>query len=346
MIAFLTRRPLRLPILLAVVMIVMVVVLAAGWVILSIRSALQQTRFSALYWTLLSVGTIFFLLILAGVVVYLVLSIKAINITRRQSNFIDAVTHELKSPIASLKLYLQTLSRRQVPEKQCQEFYQLMLEDVDRLDNLINHVLEAARLDNPSEQTTLVPLRLDVVIGSCAESVRTRYAMPKDALQLDMRPVRVRAAPIDLELIFRNLLDNAAKYGGNFPDEPPRVRVVVRPTDLGMAVIHVEDNGPGIPKKLRKKVFRRFIRLGPELERTQTGLGLGLHIVSTLVARLGGKVHIKDRVGGRGTLFEVILPAVSESAEQPDTDRQVDSESTVADEPTASSLSHSVNREP
>ena len=105
------RRSLRLPIALAVVMILMLLVLTVGWVIMAVRSALDHAGWAPLYWTFLSVGSTFFVLILVGVVLYMTFSIKAINITRRQSNFIDSVTHELKSPIASLKLYLQTLVR-------------------------------------------------------------------------------------------------------------------------------------------------------------------------------------------------------------------------------------------
>ena len=102
------RRSLRFPITLAIVMIVLLVVLTIGWVLLNVSGA---------YWTLLSVGTTFTVLLVVGVVLYLVLSIKAINLNRRQSNFIDSVTHELKSPIASMKLYLQTLSRRRVNQQ-------------------------------------------------------------------------------------------------------------------------------------------------------------------------------------------------------------------------------------
>ncbi len=108
------RRSLRLPILLAIVMIALLVVLTVGWVLLNVSGRLQDERSSGLYWALLTIGSLFIVLLVVGMVLYLILSIKAINLTRRQSNFIDSVTHELKSPIASMKLYLQTLSRHQV----------------------------------------------------------------------------------------------------------------------------------------------------------------------------------------------------------------------------------------
>src|SRR5512140_1596032 len=111
-----TRRSLSLPIVLAIVMITLLVVLTIGWVLLSVVGA-KETELPGVYWALLATGSTFIALLVAGVVLYLILSIKAINLTRRQSNFIDSVTHELKSPIASMKLYLQTLSRHQVSQE-------------------------------------------------------------------------------------------------------------------------------------------------------------------------------------------------------------------------------------
>src|SRR5215471_14959790 len=141
------RRSLRLPITLGVVLIVLVVALTVGWVVVSASAALQSEH-SGVYWALLAVGATFFALVLVGVVLYLILSIKAIRLNQRQSNFIDAVTHELKSPIASLKLYLQTLDRHQVTPEQRADFRRFMQEDLERLDQLIDHLLDAARLEH------------------------------------------------------------------------------------------------------------------------------------------------------------------------------------------------------
>jgi len=128
-------------------MISLLVVLTVGWALVTVFGALRDSSTAGLYWALLTVGSTFILLLLLGVVLYLVLSIKAINLTRRQSNFIDSVTHELKSPIASMKLYLQTLSRHQVSEQMQVDFHRFMLEDLERLDHLINQMLDAGRLD-------------------------------------------------------------------------------------------------------------------------------------------------------------------------------------------------------
>jgi signal transduction histidine kinase len=300
------------PITLAVVMIVLVVALIIGWVILTVE--IENT---GLFWTLLVMGTSFLGLVLVGVVLYLVLSIKGIRLSQRQSNFIDSVSHELKSPIASLKLYLQTLSRRTVTEEQQANFYRFMLDDVQRLDMLINHMLDAARLDQEPVETDLVDVELSRVLVTCAETVCLRYHLPKETIRVTSSEAIVRARPIDVEILFRNLIDNAIKYGGS----PPAVEVdsqfggTLKGTD--QIVTRIVDNGRGIPTKLRRKIFGRFVRLGSELERVQTGTGLGLFIVRTLVKRMNGQINVRGRLDASGTIFEVVLPARRPNADGP-----------------------------
>jgi two-component system, OmpR family, phosphate regulon sensor histidine kinase PhoR len=299
------RRPLSLPITLAVVMIVLLVVLTVGWVLLSVFGALANYDLATVYWVLLSIGTTFMVLLIVGVVMYLALSVKAINLNRRQSNFVDSVTHELKSPIASLKLYLQTLNRRQVSAQEQAEFHRLMLEEVERLNRLINHVLDAGRLEadrvGREEDVALAPL-----LRECAEMACVRYHAPADTVQVDAEPCAVRGQPVELDMIFRNLLDNAVKYAGPQPRVEVRARVVG-----GAAVIQVSDNGRGIPPQLRRRIFGRFVRLGSELERDKPGTGLGLYIVRTQVRRLRGSIRVCDRPDGSGAMFEVRLPGAT-----------------------------------
>lgn len=295
------RSSLRWPIALGVTMILLVVALIVGWVVITAMQAWQ----SGVYWALLAVGTVFLVLILVGVVMYLVLTIKEVRLNRRQSNFIDSVTHELKSPIASLKLYVQTLHRRSVSEQQQADFYRFMLDDLERLDGLINHMLDAARLDQQPVEADLVDVDLAELLRNCAATVQLRYRLPADAIRLTLVPATVRARPIDVEMVFRNLIDNAVKYGGS----PPRVEIDLRPGILGQLVVRIADNGPGIPAKLRRKIFGRFVRLGHELERSRTGTGLGLFIVRTLVGRLKGTIVVRGRGAQSGTEFEVRLPA-------------------------------------
>ncbi|MFQ5653163.1 MAG: sensor histidine kinase [Planctomycetota bacterium] len=301
----LARRSLKFPITLAVLMIVLLVVLTVGWVLLAVFGAQADDRSAGLYWTLLSVGSVFFVIVLVGVVLYLSLTIKAIHLARRQENFIDSVTHELKSPIASLKLYLQTLSRRQVSEQERADFHGFMLEDLGRLDRLINHLLDAAKLDERGggPQKEMVPL--EDVLGECAGATCLCHDAPPSTVRLDTEPCFVRARRGDLEVIFRNLIDNAIKYAGS----EPRVEVVLRMTSNGGSLTRIRDNGQGIPPGLQKRIFRRFERLGVELERERPGMGLGLYIANTLVRGLGGRIRVRGRVSTPGTEFEVQLPA-------------------------------------
>ncbi|MCC6125113.1 MAG: HAMP domain-containing histidine kinase [Pirellulales bacterium] len=289
--------------LLAVLMIAMLIVLTIGWVLLNVSGALQSDRYSALYWTLLTTGSVVSGLLLTGTVLYLVLSIKAINLTRRQSNFIDSVTHELKSPIASMKLYLQTLSRHQVDARQQSEFHRFMLEDLERLDRLINQMLDAGRLDAERPADSLEDVELASLLEICAAGVCAIYRVPKECVKMDIEPCAVRGHRTDLEIIFRNLIDNAVKYAG----QPPLVEVRMRSEPDSSVVVQVSDNGRGIPHNLRRKIFGRFVRLGLELEREKPGTGLGLHIVRTLVRRHRGQIRVRDAQTGTGTTFEVVL---------------------------------------
>ncbi len=298
------RRSLKLPITLGVVMIVLLVLLTIGWVMLNVFGALSGQGHPPLYWTLLSVGTSFLVMVLVGVVVYLVVSIKAVNLTRRQSNFVDSVTHELKSPITSLKLYLQTLSRYPVSVDEQNSFCNYMLEDVERLDRLVNHLLATARLDKKRVETEMEMVDLSELLSQDAESACLRYRISRDTVKLDLQPIQAWAVRGELELIFGNLIDNAVKYAG----KPPQVEITLGSSAVDEFVVRIVDNGLGIPRKLRRKVFGRFVRLGHELERETSGTGLGLYIVRTLVHRMKGRVRVMDDDHGVGTVFEVHLP--------------------------------------
>ena len=300
-------RSLKLPITLGVLMIVTLVALTVGWILLAVSGASADSRWAPLYWTLLTVGTAFLGFVLVGVVMYLTLSVEAINLNRRQSNFIDSVTHELKSPIASLKLYLQTLGRRSVSPEEQADFVRVMLDDVERLDQLINHLLDAARLEKSVVDSEVVDLPLEKILQECAQTVCMRYRVPISVVQLDAVPVTVRARRVDLDLIFRNIMDNAVKYAS----DQPQVEVSLRRLSDHQCATRISDNGKGIPPNLRRKIFGRFFRMGDELMREKPGMGLGLHIVHTLVRQLGGRVRVRGRYDGPGTVFEVVLPAVA-----------------------------------
>jgi signal transduction histidine kinase len=300
-----SRRSLSWPITLGVTMIVVLITLAVGWIIINTAAA-QGGAAPVLFYTLLAVGTALFVLVLVGVVLYLWLSIKAVRLTQRQSNFIDSVTHELKSPIASLKLYLQTLEKRKLSEEQVHEVHRSMIEVLHGLDHLIDHLLDAARLEKPLVETPLEDVDLPAIIRHCAVTTCRVYRLPPETVTLRLRPVEMQARTKELEIIFRNLIDNALKYGG----AEPRVEIDIYAPAANRIGVRVSDNGPGIPTKLRRKIFGRFVRLGNELERKQAGTGLGLYLVRELVTQMRGTVHVRGRGNLPGTAFEVEFPGI------------------------------------
>lgn len=248
------------------------------------------------------------MVVLAGVIVYLALTVKAIALSQRQSNFIDSVTHELKSPLASLKLSLQTLTRRAVPAEQQADFHRIMLQDVERLDMLIDHLLDAAKTLQRRPQAGDDVADVEVLLQGVAAAVIQRHGVVADVITVQAvkgTPLLVVGRSADVEIVLRNLLDNAVKY--SLPD--PRITVTLGRTNTGRVRIAVADNGPGIPIPLRPLIFKRFVRLGSELERSTPGTGLGLFLVKSLVRQMRGKVSTRGRQPPPGTVFEVELPA-------------------------------------
>ncbi|MFN8855691.1 MAG: sensor histidine kinase [Planctomycetaceae bacterium] len=292
------RSSLAWPIVLVAILVPLIVALMVIWIV-------NQTQ--ARHWVLLVIGVIFITLILAGVVAYFYWTVREMRLNRRQANFLDAVTHELKSPIASLKLCLQTLDLRSVTADQSRELHRYMLEDIQRLDGLIDHMLMVARLGDETRPVATEVVSLPAVLQGCAEEIRRRYQLDPDQVQLDCQECTVRCQPKELEMVFMNLLDNAVKYGG----EEPQVRVDCRPSRRGRVIARISDNGSGVGLDLRHKIFQRFYRGGSELERTTKGTGLGLHIVKSLVGRMRGRVSVHGRGPLPGATFEVDLPLAS-----------------------------------
>ncbi|CAD73412.1 MAG TPA: sensor histidine kinase [Rhodopirellula baltica] len=287
-----SHRPLtlRTPVTLGVVLIVLVVLLTAVWISGTVWGAVRNDSTSGMFWVMLGAGAPLLVAVLAGVIAYLTLSVKAFNLNRRQSNFIDSVTHELKSPIASLKLYLQTMTRHDVSVEQQKEFHLIMLEDVERLDSLINHLLDAARVERGGEAYEASDLSLETVLSKCAQGACVRYKMPPETVSIHCPAIYVHAPVVQIEILFRNLIDNAIKYGGS----PPKVELTAVCSPTGDVTVSVLDNGTGIPANLRRKVFGRFVRLGSELERSKQGTGLGLYLVRNITHALGGRINIQD----------------------------------------------------
>ena len=308
------RRTLHLPITLSVVLMVLNIVLMVCWIVL-----LANWR----EWSALTIGTVVFALILVVSGFYLFLTVKEVRLNQRQSNFIDSVTHELKTPIASLRLYLDTLRMRHVEPRQQEEFLKVMDGELIRLDHLINQLLEVARLDAVGHEADPEDIELEPLLHRCAElAARHHQQVADEVFTFDIEPAVVRARRMPLEMIFGNLIDNAVKYGG----APPRVSVQVRLTEDSRVITQITDNGEGVAPHLRSRIFKIFYRGGSELERRQKGTGVGLYIVRTLVGLLKGKVRVLDRKDGSGSLFEVTLPGRAIISESLDSSSEVSSE--------------------
>ena len=285
-----------LPITLSVVLMALNVTLMVFWIALLAQSA---------GWSALIIGVAVFALILVGLSFYLFLMIKDVRLNQRQANFIDSVTHELKSPIASLRLYLETLEMRALSDEQRTKFYRVMEEELERLDHLITQLLEVGRIDVIGEQSEPEELSLETLLRKCGAAACAHHKKDEaETIIYDFQPTMVFARPLVLETVFRNLLDNAIKYAG----DPPQIEVRVRNGERGRVIVQIIDNGLGVPHELRKRIFRMFFRAGSELTRRQKGTGLGLYIVHTLVKQLNGRVSVHDRAGETGSVFEVELP--------------------------------------
>lgn len=319
----LSRGSLKFPIALGVVLIVLVTALTVGWVLLTVFGASANEQSRTFYWILLAVGAGVFTILLIGIILFLALSIKATNLARRQSNFIDGVTHELKSPVASLKLYLQTLNRRQLSDDQRELFYRYMLADVERLDDLIDHLLDAARIKERQSDAKVEKVDLAALLTNCVKLACLRYNVPRECVAVELQNCLATVSREDVEIVFRNLIDNAVKYAG----ESPHVEVTLQFTGEQKAVVTIADNGPGIPRNLRRKIFYRFFRAGDELERLKPGTGLGLYLVQLLINRLRWKIRVRDARDG-GAVFEVHLPALpappEHSSEEPQDAKEIE----------------------
>lgn len=293
------RRTFFWPLTLSVSLMLINLTLMIGWIIVLARQS---------SWGTLTIGTVAFALVICGLTFYMVLTLKERQVNRRQVNFVDSVTHELKSPIASLRLYLETLEMRDLDEPKRKEFYQVMERELERLDGLIEQLLQVASLDAIGENSQIEKVAIDKLIHDCSQATATRYRLDfETSFVLDLVPCKVACSPIVLEMVIGNLLDNAYKYGGN----PAVVEVSMERLKNNRVKIQFKDNGEGVPPEIRKRIFKLFYRAGDELHRRQKGTGIGLYIVHTLVRKLKGKIKVLGRNDQNGTIFQLELPVTA-----------------------------------
>jgi signal transduction histidine kinase len=297
------RRSYGTPLALGIVLLVSVLALAVGWQILVWDRGLDD-----LDWVFLILGAILFLLVIAGLVWLSIWLLREIGVNQRQRAFLDAVTHEMKTPLASLRLYLDTLVRHDPERERRHEFLGRMREDLARLDQTVEQVLSAARAEETRSRAQLETVALADLLRECIRDVVASHQLPEHAVGLELGDRdRVKGDAGELQLVFRNLIENAVKYS----HEPIDVRVRVGAVDDGRVAVEIADQGIGIPSGELRKIFGRFYRVGRDVQRTAAGLGLGLFIVRNLVRRQGGRVLARIDGWGHGSRFVVTLRGAS-----------------------------------
>ncbi len=301
------RRSIGTPLTIGIVLALLILALAVGWQVL-VWSDVRPVGpgLSTLDAFLLVLGTLFFLLVMVGLVWLCAWLVREMRLNQRQRAFLDAVTHEMKTPLASFRLYLDTLGRHDPAAERRREFIEHMRQDLDRLDKTVDQVLAAARAEEPGQRAQRDRVELPGLLETCIAQVRERNRLPAQAMRLraDGRAV-VRGNSGELRLIFSNLLENAVKYS----QEPVDVQVGVRAAAEGRVDVEIRDRGIGIPRQELRKIFLRFYRASRDMQRKVAGLGLGLFIVRNLVRRQGGRVVALSEGAGRGSRFIVTLRA-------------------------------------
>jgi len=303
------KTPLRTPVLritsrrktiaffltLGVCLAALAVAVGSGWIILNWREGIK-----------VFLGVIFFAAIAAGIILNTIFLVREIRRNEQHDSFINAVTHELKTPITSIRLYLETLQRRDVDAGQRKEFYERMLSDTDRLLITVDQVLKAGQVTQKLSRHR-EEIDFGGLVQECVEVARNRHHLEPAVLRYvangNGRPPSVFGDVEDLRTAVLNLLDNAIRYSGGHVDVAAEVRC-----EAEHVVLKVRDQGEGIPPEELKPIFKRFYRVrGPGLA-TAKGTGLGLFIVRSIARKHGGKVYAESEGRGKGATLTLELP--------------------------------------
>jgi signal transduction histidine kinase len=278
-------------------LVVLALALNVGWILLNWREV-----------ALLVLGIIFFGLIITGLVLNTTFLVREIRRNEQHDAFINAVTHELKTPLTSMRLYLETLKSRDVPEPRRQEFYDIMLADGDRLLHTVEQVLRAGRTSQKKRALNLARVELSELVRECLDLARLRHGLDDGAIRYREEPAAAGASVNgdreELRAAVSNLLDNAVKYS----DKGVNVEVELAPLDERLVAVRVRDSGIGIHRNQLKRIFKRFYRVPGQFMARFKGTGLGLFIVRSIVERHGGRVYAESDGLGRGSTFTIQLP--------------------------------------
>lgn len=277
----------------------------SGWIILNWQEGVKVV-----------LGFIFFCAIAAGIILNTIFLVREIRRNEQHDSFINAVTHELKTPIASIRLYLETLQSRAVDDHRRQEFYGLMLSDTDRLLSTVEQVLKAGQAAQKGAKHQRAQLEFEGLVRECMDLVRTRHHLQPELFRLESplqngNAPRVLGDADELRTAVSNLLDNAVKYSAGKVDVDVRVEA-----DDKNVVLRVRDRGVGIPQEELKRIFRRFYRVSNRTLAQVKGTGLGLFIVRSIVSKHGGKVFAESAGEGQGTTVTLELPRCTATVER------------------------------
>jgi len=288
------RKSIAFFIALGVGLISVTLLLYVGWVLLDWRTGI-----------LLFLGVLLLAMIIGGVVVNTVFLVREIRRNEQHDAFINAVTHELKTPVASIRLYLETLQKRDVEEAKRNEFYGIMLEDSDRLLATIEQVLRTGRIGSGKSKLNRVPIDIGELVADCVARARTLHSLSPESLQfIPVPPMTIRADLDEVRAAVSNLIDNAVKYSGNNVN----VSVDLELVEGEYVSVRVRDQGPGIATGELKQVFKRFYRVPGVLASRVKGTGLGLYIVRSVAKRHRGRAWAESEGLGRGSTFVLQLP--------------------------------------
>lgn len=280
---------------LGICLVALAVTLNIGWILLNLQEI-----------ALLVLGIVFFAVIITGLVLNTIFLVREIRRNEQHDAFLNAVTHELKTPIASIQLYLQTLKKREIDETKRQHFYDIMLADSNRLLSTVEQVLQASGTRERARLLNITEIELGALISECIGIIQTRYNLSEGAIEFT-RPaedVKILGDNAELQTVFTNLLDNSVKYSK--PDV--KVSVKIEPLPKNQIEIRVADNGVGISRNELKRIFKRFYRIPNLSTQKAKGTGLGLYIVRSIVKKHKGKIYAKSEGEGKGSTFIVRLP--------------------------------------
>ncbi len=288
------RRSIILVAILGSCLVAVAIGLNVSWIVLNWREGLM-----------LVLGILLFAMLIAGVALNTIFLIREIRRNERHDSFINSVTHELKTPVASIRLYLETLKTREPEPGKRKEFYNVMLADTERLMGTIEQVLQAGRTGSAPRLLHKTPIDLTGLVQDCVSIARLRHHLPEDALDLRAEPGSwVEGDPEELKAAVSNLLDNAIKYSAG----TVKVRAEVAAAQDGKIAVRVRDEGVGIPTHEMKRIFKRFYRIPGAITQKVKGTGLGLFIVSAIAKRHGGRVYAESPGHGHGSTFTIELP--------------------------------------